>query len=182
MILQAFTGSYSCSQISSISPTFAFPSWHLISQQCEHWCSPQPSYSSKSRPLHVALKGVGESSMAFRMRSASINHAAAAWELAFAEVKLHCSLGKGALLKMKMEAKQFRQPERLLKSGKIGFPGLGQWRRRGLNLWEADCRASGQFKNGIWGALLQRKSHRLNHTGGVNEGESPTLGASFKEK
>lgn len=65
--------------------------------------------------------------MAFRMRSAFIHHTAAAWELAFAEVKLVCSLGKkGMPFEMKMEAKQFRQLERLLRTGKIGFPGLAQ--------------------------------------------------------
>lgn len=51
------------SQISSFSPTFAFPLWHLISQQKERWCFPKPPYSLKSWLLHVLLKTGGESSV-----------------------------------------------------------------------------------------------------------------------
>lgn len=54
MILRASTGSYSCSLISALSPTFAFPSWHLMGQQCERWRSPEPPCGSESRTLCIA--------------------------------------------------------------------------------------------------------------------------------
>lgn len=80
--------------------------------------------------------------------------AATAGKLAFVEVTLAHSLGEEKLFLIKMEAKQFRQLERLLKMGKTGFPGGGQWNRENLSLWRADRRiASGEFKNWIWGAL-----------------------------
>lgn len=71
--------------------------------------------------------------------------AATAGKSAFAAVKLVHTLGKENLFLIKMEPKQFRQLERLLKTGKIGFPGFGQWSRENLSLWKANRRtASGQ--------------------------------------